>query len=138
MTTAIYKPGQGYWTRLMSALALALIVLMGVIWLWQLLATVHVGTWEPVYVQATVATVVMAVFGWLGYYLIARKPRVVDFMIATETEMKKVNWSTRREIMGSTWVVIGLTIFLALICFFFDRAFQWFFQVLNVLETSRG
>ena len=30
-------------------------------------------------------------------------------MIATEGEMKKVNWSTRREILGSTWIVIGLT-----------------------------
>jgi preprotein translocase subunit SecE len=137
MTTAIYKPGQGYWTRLMSAIALSLLVLMGVIWLWKLLATVRIGTWEPVYIQAAVATVLMAVFGFVGYYLIGRKPRVVDFMIATETEMKKVNWSSRREIMGSTWVVIGLTIFLALVCFSFDAIFQWLFQALNVLETSR-
>lgn len=138
MTTAIYKPGQGYWTRLMSALALSLLVLMGVIWLVKLLATVRIGTWEPVYIQAAVATVVMAVAGWLGYYLIGRKPRVVDFMIATETEMKKVNWSTRREIIGSTWVVIGLTVFLAIVCFGFDRGYQWFFQLLNVLETARS
>ena len=34
-------------------------------------------------------------------------------MIATEGEMKKVNWSTRREIIGMTWVVIGLTVFIA-------------------------
>ena len=44
----------------------------------------------------------------LGF--IARKPsQTVDFMIATEGEMKKVNWSTRREILGSTWVVIAVT-----------------------------
>ena len=138
MTTAIYKPGQGYWTRLMSAIALSLLVLMGVVWLWKLLATVRIGTWEPVYIQAGVATVIMAVFGYLGYYLIGRKPRVVDFMIATETEMKKVNWSSRREIIGSTWVVIGLTVFLAIVCFGFDAVFQFIFQQLNVLETSRN
>jgi preprotein translocase subunit SecE len=138
MATAIYKPGQGYWTRLMSAIALALLVLMGVAWLWRLLATVRVGAWEPVYIQAAAAVVVMAVFGWLGYYLLGRKQRVVDFMISTESEMKKVNWSSKREIMGSTWVVIGLTIFLALVCFAFDSIFQWLFQVMNVLETTQS
>jgi preprotein translocase subunit SecE len=137
MATAIYKPGQGYWTRLMSAIALSLLVLMGVAWLWRLLATVRVGTWEPVYIQAVAACVIMAVFGYIGYLLIGRKPRVVDFMIATESEMKKVNWSSKREIMGSTWVVIGLTVFLALVCFTFDSLFQWIFQVMNVLETTQ-
>jgi preprotein translocase subunit SecE len=138
MSTAIYKPGQGYWTRLMSAIALSLLVLMGVAWLWRRLDTVRVGNLEPVYLQAGAAVILMTVFGVLGYTLIGRKPRVVDFMIATESEMKKVNWSNRREIIGSTWVVIVLTAFLALVCFTFDSFFQWIFQVMNVLETTRG
>lgn len=130
----IYKKGQGYWTRLMSAIAFGMIVLMGANWLWDLMTNVKIGNLETVYVQAGAAIVVVAVFGLIGYYLIGRKPRVVDFMIATEGEMKKVNWSSRREVLGSTWVVIGLTLFIAVFCFGVDLLFQAVFKGMGVLE----
>ena len=136
MAVGIYKKGQGYWTRLMSAIALGMIVLLGVVWLWDLLATIRVGFAQPVYVQAAVTVVVIAVFGWLGFYLVGLKPKVVDFMIATEGEMKKVNWSSRREILGSTWVVIGLTIFIAIFCFSFDFIFQQLMKWMGVLDSA--
>ena len=78
----------------------------------------------------------LAVFAVIGYYLIGRKQNVVDFMVATEGEMKKVNWSTRREIVGSTWVVIALTIAIALLCMFCDGFFAFIFQQMGVLETG--
>jgi preprotein translocase SecE subunit len=136
MDAGIYKKGQGYWTRLMSAIALGTLVLMGVVWLWDLLTPVRIGNIQTIYVQATAAVIVIALFGLLGYQLIGRRPRVVDFMIATEGEMKKVNWSTRREIIGSTWVVIGLTILIAILCMIFDWVFSGFFQWMGVLETA--
>ena len=34
------------------------------------------------------------------------KPSNVDFLIATDSEMKKVNWTSRKELIGSTKVVI--------------------------------
>lgn len=135
MPAALYKPGQGYWTRTMTAIGLGLLVVMGALWVAGLLANVRIGGYEPVYTQAAVVVLILAVFGTLGYWLIGRKPRVVDFMIATESEMKKVNWSTKREIIGSTWVVIGLTVFISLFCLLFDLTFQWIFQMMNVLET---
>ena len=135
MAVGIYKKGQGYWTRLMSAIALGMLVLMGAVWLWELLAQLRIGTVQQVYIQAAGAVILLAVAGWLGYWLIGCKPRVVDFMIATEGEMKKVNWSTRREIIGSTWIVIGLTVFIAALLFFYDLIFQWFFRFIDVLET---
>ncbi len=136
MAATIYKKGQGYWTRLMSAIAMGTLVLMGVVWLWDLLAAIRIGTLEVVYIQATGAVITLAFFGWLGYYLIGCKAKVVDFMIATEGEMKKVNWSSRREILGSTWVVIGLTIFIALYCFSFDFVFQQVMTWMGVLDTA--
>ncbi len=136
MAAGIYKKGQGYWTRLMTAIALGLIVLLGVVWMWDLLATVRVGFAQAVFVQAAVPVVVIAGFGWLGFYLIGLKPKVVDFMIATEGEMKKVNWSSRREILGSTWVVIGFTVFIALFCFCFDFVFQQVMTWMGVLDTA--
>lgn len=133
---AIYKKGQGYWTRLMSAIAFGMLVLMGVVWLWNLLASAKFGDIQTVYIQAGAAVVMMAVLGWIGFRLIGRSPKVVDFMIATEGEMKKVNWSSRREILGSTWVVIALTLFIALYCFTFDLVFQVFFEWIGVLEKA--
>ncbi len=136
MAKGIYKPGQGYWTRLMSAIALGLIVLMGAVWVWDLLATAKIGTLQSVYVQAGATVILLAVFGCLGYYLIARKAKVVDFMIATEGEMKKVNWSSRREVLGSTWVVIALTFIIAVLCKLYDTVFQLVFQWIGVLKDT--
>ena len=64
------------------------------------------------------------------------KVKLVDFMIATEGEMRKVNWSTRREIVGSTILVILLTLFIALFCKIADLVFSTFFQWMYVLQTS--
>jgi preprotein translocase SecE subunit len=135
MPAGIYKPHQGYYTRVMSAIAYGLLILMGVKWLADQFAAVQIGDIQPIYVQAAAAVVGFAVFGVLGYYFLGRHPRFVDFLIATEGEMKKVNWSSRREIMGSTQVVIGLTIFIAILCQLFDLGFVSLFRWIGVLHT---
>ena len=132
----IYKPGQGYWTRVMSAVGWGTVILMGIAWLWNQLRGVQIGEIESVYVQGAATLIVFVVGGWLLYWLIGLKQRVVDFLIATEGEMKKVNWSTRREIIGSTWVVIALTIFLSALIFMLDYlVFAPLFRAVGVLET---
>ncbi|MCZ6835672.1 MAG: preprotein translocase subunit SecE [Planctomycetota bacterium] len=136
MNLGIYKKNQGYYTRVCTAFSLATIVLMGSQWLWDMMGGISIGTLQPVYIQAGGSVLFISLFGILGYYLIGVKPKVVDFMIATEGEMKKVNWSTKREIFGSTWAVIGLTMLIALLCFTFDLVFQLFFQALGVLKDA--
>ena len=137
MAFGIYKKGQGYWTRVMSAIALGMLVLMGAVWLADNLKNVGIGGLEPVYTQAITFIVFLGVALWLGYYLIGRKPKVVDFLIATEGEMRKVNWSSRREIRGSTIVVIGLTCVIAFVIAILDYLiYTPFFQWINVLETG--
>ncbi len=139
MGSGIYKQNQGYWTRVCSAIAMAVIVLLGAKWTWDQLGQIRLEDASmTIYVQAGGAALLVAIFGFLGYHLIGRKPRVVDFMIATEGEMKKVNWSTKREILGSTWVVIGLTVLIALLCGAFDLVFSKFFQWVGVLEVTTG
>ena len=133
----IYKKGQGYWTRMMSAIALGMLALMGAAWLWDNLKNARIGGFEPIYTQTVAFVLVCAGAAWLGYYLIGRKPKVVDFLIATEGEMKKVNWSTRREIRGSTIVVIGLTFVIALIISFLDYlVYAPLFTWAKVLEAA--
>jgi len=134
--SGIYKKGQGYWTRMMSAIAAGLIILMGAVWLWETFAGVQIGSLQTVYLQAGMAVIFIAVGGVLCYYFIGVHKRMADFLIATEGEMKKVNWSTRREIAGSTWVVIGFTFVVATIIALLDLAYSMIFQALKVLDTA--
>ncbi len=136
MSVGIYKQGQGYWVRLMSSIGFGLLIMMGVVWLWDQLASVRIGNLESVYVQGGVSVLVVAISGIIGYYLIGRKPKLVDFMIATEGEMRKVNWSTKREIVGSTILVILLTLFIAIFCQIADLVFSAFFQWTDVLQST--
>ncbi len=136
MAGAIYKSGQGYWVRLMSAISFGVIVALGLTWLWDWLDTISFGEVETAYVQVAAILVVGIIFGGLGYYLIGSKRRTVDFFVATEGEMKKVNWSTRKELQRSTWAVIALTMLIAFYCFLLDRVFYIFFWWMGVLDAS--
>ena len=60
-----------------------------------------------------------------------------DFMIATEGEMKKVSWSTKGEVIGSTKVVILFTFLLAALLFVVDVVFQNLFQWIGVLKVGK-
>jgi len=120
----------------MSSIGFGLLVMMGVIWLWDQLSGARIGTIEPVYIQGGVAILVVVICGLIGYYLLGRKPKLVDFMIATEGEMRKVNWSTRREVLGSTVLVILLTLFIAIFCQIADLTFSAFFQWADVLQST--
>ena len=83
------------------------------------------------------AVTVIAFFGALLFYLL-NKPRIVDFMIATEIEMKKVHWPNRREIIGSTLVVIYGTVFIGALLFLIDIWFGWLFVAIGILEGGKG
>ena len=61
----------------------------------------------------------LAVFCGIVYYF-TNKPNVVDFLIATDSEMKKVNWTTRAELIGSTKVVIIFMLLIAVLLFALD------------------
>lgn len=120
----------------MSAVGLAVLVLMGAYWVSNQFANTRFFGQDPIYTRGVVFTLVVAFFAILGYVFIGSKQGSVEFLIAAEGEMKKVNWSTRREILGSTWVVIGVTFFLAMLCFGFDAAFQFVFKAIDVLKEA--
>lgn len=134
MALSIYKPGQGYYTRMLSAVGVGVIVLSGVAWLWEKMTTIDaIPQDQELYYQGGMAVVVIAFFGALVYFIL-NKPSVADFMIATEAEMKKVNWPTKKEIIGSTWVVICGTAFIALLLWVINIGFAYVFTEVGVLE----
>lgn len=131
MALAIYKHGQGYWTRMLSALGYGVITLSSVAWVWKLLEAVRSD--NRIYIQASVAVVMIAVYGIVGF-LVFNKPRIVDFFIATEAEMNKVNWPSRSDVIASTWIVICGTFMMAALMFVIDIVFFWFFNKIGILE----
>jgi preprotein translocase subunit SecE len=132
MALSIYKPGQGKYTRLLTAAGAGVLTLAGAMWLWDQFQ----GTFgdNTIFVQAGAAVGLIAVMAGLLFWSL-NKPRIADFMIATEVEMKKVNWPSRREIIGSTWVVICGTFLFAIILFVIDLGFGYLFQKINILKV---
>lgn len=133
MALSLYKPGQGYWTRMLSAIGAGTLVLAGVAWL-----AAKFDVWFPtntVYWKAGMAVIVIGGFG-LFLFRIFNKPRIVDFMIATETEMKKVNWPTRRDVVKSTWIIICGTAIMAIILMVVDMVFFRIFLGIGILEAT--
>jgi preprotein translocase SecE subunit len=132
---SIYKPGQGYYTRMGTVVGATMVSLLGILWLWSYLIKMRIGSLNPLLAAAGGSIIIGGLITFFVYYLVFVKPKSVDFLVATEMEMKKVNWSTRREVIGSTGAVIFHAIFLALFCWGLELAFVWFFQQIKVLES---
>jgi len=70
----------------------------------------------------------------LSWYLM-NKPSNADFLIATDSEMKKVNWTSRKELIGSTKVVILFMFLIAILLFVIDILFGYLFYGITVLKS---
>jgi preprotein translocase SecE subunit len=133
MATAIRKFGQGYWTRMMSVVGFGLVAVLGAIWIWRMLDTVSVG-FPSIYLASGVSVLFLAMVGATLWWFVGWNARSVDFLVATEGEMKKVNWSTKHELVGSTVVVIAVVIIISLFCWLFDFIFSTLFVWMKVLD----
>ena len=122
MLFEIYKRGQGKYTRLCSAFGVVIIAGLGCLRLYKKLDGTDFGLWVTTMVPAAL----FVVFGLLIFWLV-NKVSVADFMIASEGEMKKVSWSSRKEIAVSTFIVIVVVIFMASLLGVTDLSFQVFF-----------
>jgi preprotein translocase subunit SecE len=125
MVFDIYKRGQGKYTRLCSAFGAALIVGLGCLQLYRKLQAWDLGLWIETMVPAGLFVVLALLIFWL-----VNKPSIADFMVAAESEMKKVSWSSRKEITVSTIIVIVLVILLASFLGVTDLSFRMFFDKL--------
>ncbi|MBN2563263.1 MAG: preprotein translocase subunit SecE [Phycisphaerae bacterium] len=132
----IYKSGQGSHTRLGTAMSTLALVCWLAYFLYQKLELVSENPSTAKLLQVGVSVAVIAVFGLLGYWLLALNRTVCDFLIATEGEMKKVSWTTRKDIIGSTKVVVFVVIALAILLFVVDLFFITFFNSIGVLKGA--
>lgn len=130
----VYKKGQGYWTRMGTAIGAGL---LGTLITWQIYAQVpafFADTARGRRVGLIAAAIFAAIYALIAWRLM-NKPANVDFLIATDSEMKKVNWTSRRELIGSTKVVILFMFGIAIILFVLDLLFNTVFYAIRVLEV---
>ena len=128
MVFDIYKRGQGKNTRLCSAFGAAIIVGLGCLQLYKKLDGTDLGLW----VKTMIPAALFVALGFLIFWLV-NKPSIVDFMVASEGEMKKVSWSSRKEIAVSTFIVITVVIIMAVLLGFTDLTLKLFFsEVLGI------
>jgi len=125
MAFDIYKRGQGKYTRLCSAFGAAIIAGLGCLRLYTKLQATDIGLWAETMVPAGLFVVLC-----LLIFLLVNKPTIAGFMIAAEGEMKKVSWSSKKEIAVSTFIVIVVVIFMAFLLGVTDLGFQMFFDQL--------
>ena len=118
-----------------TVIGVSLTSMLGLLWAWNYLKDFRISGVNELYVAAAGTIVLGGIITAITYYLVFVKPRTVDFLIATEGEMKKVNWSTRREIIGSTTAVITTSVILAVYCWVLEIGFVAFFRLIKVLDS---
>jgi preprotein translocase subunit SecE len=142
----IYKKGQGKWTRLGTVFCAAFLGLLTTYTLYGYILQATVRSYAqggsssgaPVShhnVIMGICAAFLAVYSLVVYWVM-NKPTNADFLIATDSEMKKVNWTTKGELFGSTRVVILFLFFIAIFLFVADQFFQLFFYMINVLKIK--
>lgn len=130
MALELYKPNQGVYARAVTGVSGGIMAVFGAYQLQQALIDlpplwpgarfVVELNWGLVIALAAFAVlgglVALVVTGAaLGIKKFDRLSKAsVDFLIETESELKKVSWPNREELTGSTFIVVFVTIILGL------------------------
>jgi len=109
MNLKIYKRGQGKNTRLWTGLVCFVVAAYGCWVLHQKLLAVVDSVWMQTLIPAALCAGFAGLIWWLSNI-----PSLSDFLIAAEGEIKKVSWSSRKEIVSSTTVVIVVVALMSL------------------------
>jgi len=124
MNLKIYKRGQGKNTRLWTGLVCFVIAAFGC---WRLHRELQASFGDNPWVGTVIPAGLCAVFAGLIWWL-SNLSSVADFLIAAEGEIKKVSWSTRKEIVSSTTVVIIVVAVMSIGIGLWDLALHAFFD----------
>ena len=112
-----YKPDQGRMTRMASFWSLALLLLFGCYFLHTVLLSYVGALKEPLGgISIPIVSIpltgsflicsllfvggIAALFGWM------QRPKVADFLIDVEAELRKVTWPTGQEVVNASIVVV--------------------------------
>lgn len=123
----LYKPMQGRYARLYTALGLGVVVALG---LWRVFDALNESSKG---VQVGVPAILGLVIGWVIFRLVEYPP-FVEFLIATEAEMNKVSWTSRDDLYRATTVVLVTVVLMSVFLFGVDWLWSNLLQLLGVLK----
>lgn len=127
MDLNIYKRGQAKNTRLWTAIAAFVVCAYGCYVLHLKLQAMG-NIWVETLVPFGLCVVLSGLIAW-----VMNKPSIADFLISSEGEIKKVSWSSRKEIVASTTVVVVTMVLIALLLTVVDYAFVFLFMKIGLL-----
>ena len=127
----VYKRNQGTYTRTGTAVGAGVMILAGGDFLYRQLAFESDAPWT-LWAQISIPLAVLIIMGLLVWWVVGVYRKSCDFMIATEGEMKKVSWSSRKEVIGSTKVVIVFAFILVALLRTVDLVFVVLFSWMGV------
>jgi preprotein translocase subunit SecE len=132
LQTSLYKPVQGRYARLYTAVALGGVLALG---LWRL---EHDALNDyPLTTRFGVPAVLGLILGWVIFRLV-QYPPFVEFLIATEAEMNKVSWTSKDDLYRATTVVLSTVALVSIFLFGVDQVWLILLQFLGVLKFSGG
>lgn len=131
------KPGQGTWVRMTGYVTALLLGAFGAVQL----ARAIWGLELPVF--TVLGIIVRPRTGWfggaafglslvIGYHLWANKPRWSDFLIETQSELKKVSWPPNREWIMSSLVVVVVVVVVSVFLWGADWVLSWLMKYLGI------
>ena len=129
--TGLYKPMQGWYARLYTALGLGLIAAAGV---YRVYAAVEDNS--PLWRLGIPARIALAL-GWVIFRVI-QFPPFAEFLIATEAEMNKVSWTSKEDLYRSTMVVLATVLIMAVFLFVVDWLWLFILRNIGVLQFTGG
>ena len=133
-----YKKGQGSVARMLALGGCLLLLVWGSwsFWIWlqgfttlsdPLLTIPTVGLDIDL---ALIIALLVVVGSGAGIAWVLNRPRLVDLLIETEAEMKKVSWPSRQEAWNSSIVVVVTVVVMMGLLFFYDFALNKIFLML--------
>jgi preprotein translocase SecE subunit len=133
--TRPYKRTQGVRTRRLTMLGILILAATGI---WTLMPTLNTGPRDWVLrlpftdqtitllpdLRYTLPLLLGAVSVWFAYRAV-NYPVFADFLVATEAEMNKVTWTTRKKLFQDTVVVLVMVFILTVFLFVADQFFAF-------------
>ncbi len=127
----LFKPMQGWYARVYTALGLGLIVAAGA---WRVYEASL--DYSPL-LRLGMPAVFAVALGWL-IFRIVHFPPFAEFLIATEAEMNKVSWTNKQDLFRATSVVLTTVVLMAVYLFVVDTLWTFVLRMIGVLQFSGG
>ncbi len=127
----LFKPMQGWYARVYTAVGLGLVVAAGA-WRISEASLDYAPLW-----RFGLPAAFAAVLGWLVFRIV-HFPPFAEFLIATESEMNKVSWTSKDDLIRATTVVLSTVVLMAVFLFLVDTLWTFILRMIGVLQFTGG